>query len=149
MRLDCSEESRSGWPFPANSRPCPSGRDKATLSDDGTMHTELEPKAGVLRRLGIDRRAGIRANPGRGRPRARRVSVVGMRDLPPTCHQLTGRHQGIPPIVGWPEASFIEAMNEYREKRRSNPVMQTIAGKFSNDDVAALAAYFRSVKPKN
>ena len=65
-----------------------------------------------------------------------------------TCHQLTGRYQGIPPIVGWPEASFIEIMNEYREKRRSNPVMQTIAGKFSNEEVAALAAYFGSVKPK-
>jgi cytochrome c553 len=66
-----------------------------------------------------------------------------------TCHQLSGRYQGIPPIVGWPEASFIEIMNEYRDKRRSNPVMQTIAGKFSNDEVAALAAYFGSVKPKN
>jgi cytochrome c553 len=65
------------------------------------------------------------------------------------CHQLSGRNQGIPSIVGWPEASFIEIMNEYREKRRSNPVMQTIAGKFSNDEVAALAAYFGSVKPKN
>lgn len=66
-----------------------------------------------------------------------------------TCHQLTGRYQGIPPIVGWPEASFIEAMNEYREKRRANPVMQTIAGKFSAEEVAALAAYFGSVKPRN
>ena len=66
-----------------------------------------------------------------------------------TCHQLSGRYQGIPPIVGWPEASFIEIMNEYRDKRRSNPVMQTIAGKFSNDEIAALAAYFGSVKPKN
>jgi cytochrome c553 len=66
-----------------------------------------------------------------------------------TCHQISGRHQGIPPIVGWPEPSFIEIMNEYRDKRRSNPVMQTIAGKFSNDEVAALAAFFGSVKPKN
>ena len=66
-----------------------------------------------------------------------------------TCHQLSGRYQGIPPIVGWPEPSFIDIMNEYRDKRRSNPVMQTIAGKFSNDEVAALAAYFGSVKPKN
>ena len=66
-----------------------------------------------------------------------------------TCHQLSGRYQGIPPIVGWPEPSFIEIMNEYRDKRRSNPVMQTIAGKFSNDEVAALAAYFGSVKPMN
>jgi cytochrome c len=65
-----------------------------------------------------------------------------------TCHQISGRYQGIPPIVGWPEPSFIEIMNEYRDKRRSNPVMQTIAGKFSSDEVAALAAYFGSVKPK-
>ena len=66
-----------------------------------------------------------------------------------TCHQLSGRYQGIPPIIGWPEASFIAIMNEYREKRRSNPVMQTIATKLSNEEVAALAAYFGSVKPKN
>ncbi len=66
-----------------------------------------------------------------------------------TCHQLSGRYQGIPPIVGWPETSFIEIMNEYREKRRDNAVMQTIANKFSKDDIAALATYFASVKPRN
>ena len=66
-----------------------------------------------------------------------------------TCHQLSGRSQGIPPIIGWPEASFVEILKEYREKRRSNPVMQTIAAKFSNEEVAALAAYFGSLKSKN
>jgi cytochrome c553 len=66
-----------------------------------------------------------------------------------TCHQLTGKHEGIPPIIGWPESSFIEIMNEYRSKRRSNPVMQTIAGKFSSDEVAALATFFGSLKPRN
>ena len=66
-----------------------------------------------------------------------------------TCHQLSGRFEGIPAIIGWPEASFIAIMNEYREKRRSNPVMQTIAAKFSNEEVAALAAYFGSLKSKN
>ena len=66
-----------------------------------------------------------------------------------TCHQLSGRHQGIPPIIGWPEASFIEIMDEYRAKRRSNPVMQTIAGKFSADEIAALASYFGGLKAKN
>ena len=65
------------------------------------------------------------------------------------CHQLSGRYQGIPPIVGWPEQSFVEIMDEYRSKKRSNPVMQTIAGKFSKDEIAALAAYFGGVKPKN
>ena len=64
-----------------------------------------------------------------------------------TCHQLSGRFQGIPPIVGWPEASFIEIMNEYRDKKRPNPVMQTIVGRLSADDIAALAAYFGSLKP--
>jgi cytochrome c553 len=66
-----------------------------------------------------------------------------------TCHQLSGRYQGIPPIVGWPEGSFVEIMDEYRSKRRGNPVMQTIAGKFSGEEIAALAAYFGSLKPKN
>jgi cytochrome c len=64
-----------------------------------------------------------------------------------TCHQLSGRFEGIPPIVGWPEESFVEIMNEYREKKRPNPVMQTIAGRLSADEVAALAAYFGSLKP--
>ena len=66
-----------------------------------------------------------------------------------TCHQITGKYDGIPPIVGWPETSFVEIMNEYRTKARSNPVMQTIAGRFSNDEVAALATYFGSLKSKN
>jgi cytochrome c553 len=66
-----------------------------------------------------------------------------------TCHQITGKHEGIPPIIGWPESSFVEIMDEYRSKKRSNPVMQTIAGRFSNDEIAALAAYFGSLKTKN
>jgi cytochrome c553 len=65
-----------------------------------------------------------------------------------TCHQLSGANVGIPPIIGWPEDSFIEIMNEYRQKKRTNPIMQTIAGRFSNDEIAALAAYFGSVKSK-
>ena len=62
------------------------------------------------------------------------------------CHQLSGANVGIPPLVGWPEDSFIEIMNEYRQKKRANPIMQTIAARFSNDEIAALAAYFSSVK---
>jgi cytochrome c553 len=65
-----------------------------------------------------------------------------------TCHQVSGQYDGIPPIVGWPESGFIDVMNEYRSKRRSNPVMQTIAGRLSDDEVAALAAYFGSLAPQ-
>lgn len=64
-----------------------------------------------------------------------------------TCHQLSGRFDGIPPIVGWPEASFIEIMNLYRSKQRANPVMQTISGRLSEEEIAALAAFFGSLKP--
>ena len=63
-----------------------------------------------------------------------------------TCHQVSGRFDGIPPIVGWPEVSFIEIMKQYRTKERANPVMQTIAGKLSEEEIAALAAYFGRLK---
>ena len=64
-----------------------------------------------------------------------------------TCHQASGRFDGIPSIVGWPEASFVEIMKLYRSKERPNPVMQTIAGKLTEEEIAALAAYFGSLKP--
>lgn len=63
-----------------------------------------------------------------------------------TCHQLSGRFDGIPPIIGWPDETFMQIMNEYRNKERPNPVMQTIAGRLSPDEIAALAAYFGSLK---
>jgi cytochrome c553 len=69
-----------------------------------------------------------------------------------TCHQLAGQYDGIPPIVGWPIESFIHIMNEYRDKTRDNAIMQTIAGRFSPEEIAALAEYFGSLPvriPKN
>ena len=66
-----------------------------------------------------------------------------------TCHQITGRYEGIPPIVGWPKTIFIEIMDEYRAKKRANPIMQTIAVRLSEEEIAALAAYFGSLRPAN
>ena len=63
-----------------------------------------------------------------------------------TCHQLSGRFDGISPIIGWPNEAFVQIMNEYRNKERQNPVMQTVAGRLSPDEIAALAAYFGSLK---
>src|SRR5512134_2986027 len=65
------------------------------------------------------------------------------------CHQRTGQYAGIPPIVGWPHEVFVEVMNEYRHKKRQNPVMQTIAARLSDEEVAALAAYFASLGTAN
>jgi cytochrome c553 len=66
-----------------------------------------------------------------------------------TCHQITGRYEGIPPIVGWPKSVFIEIMGEYRAQKRANPIMQTIAVRLTEGEIAALAAYFGSLQPAN
>jgi cytochrome c553 len=63
-----------------------------------------------------------------------------------TCHQLTGRYEGIPSIVGWPDGIFISVMGEYRAKKRDNPIMQTIAARLSEEEIAALASYFGSLQ---
>jgi cytochrome c553 len=65
------------------------------------------------------------------------------------CHQLSGRTVGaIPAIVGLDPASFVAMMNAYRSKERENQVMRTIAAKFADDEIAALAVYFGSITPK-
>jgi cytochrome c553 len=63
------------------------------------------------------------------------------------CHQKSGKAKGIPSIVGWDRESFIAIMDAYKRKERENKVMQTIAGSLSDEDVAALAAYFGSLTP--
>lgn len=63
-----------------------------------------------------------------------------------TCHQITGQATGgIPPIVAWPDDQFVAVMNSYKRKERENQVMQTIAGALSEEEIAALAAYFGSL----
>ena len=65
-----------------------------------------------------------------------------------TCHQITGRVAGhVPMILAWPEEQFIAVMQSYKEKHRGNVVMQTIAGKLSEEEITALAAFF-GVQPK-
>jgi cytochrome c553 len=66
-----------------------------------------------------------------------------------TCHQLSGRAVGgVPPIVGIDQESFRALMNAYRTNERENEVMRSIATKLTHDEIAALAAYFESVKKK-
>jgi cytochrome c553 len=66
-----------------------------------------------------------------------------------TCHQISGKAVGgIPPIIGWPIDQFLAVMNAYKNKDRDNNVMQVIAGKLKEDELAALAAYFGSLKKK-
>ena len=59
-----------------------------------------------------------------------------------TCHQASGAEEGIPAIVGWDEVDFVVAMHAYKTKLRPHPVMQMMAGRLSDEEIAALAAYF-------
>lgn len=63
-----------------------------------------------------------------------------------TCHQRDGSDQGIPSITHWPEEDFVVAMHAYKQKLRPHPVMQMMAGRLSNDEIAALAAYFAALE---
>jgi cytochrome c len=62
-----------------------------------------------------------------------------------TCHQAAGGDDGIPSIVLWPETDFVVAMHAYKNKQRNHPVMQMVAGRLGNEEIAALAAYFATL----
>ncbi len=63
-----------------------------------------------------------------------------------TCHQSDGSDAGIPSIILWPEEDFVLAMHAYKEQLRPHPVMQMMAGRLSNEEIAALAAYFGALE---
>lgn len=63
-----------------------------------------------------------------------------------TCHQASGGNDGIPSIVLWPEEDFVIAMHAYKNKNRPNPVMQMMAGRLNDEEIAALAAYFATLE---
>lgn len=62
-----------------------------------------------------------------------------------SCHQTNANSDGIPVIIGWEEDAFVTAMHAYREKHRDNPVMQMIAGRLGDEEIAALASYFKTI----
>lgn len=63
-----------------------------------------------------------------------------------TCHQASGADQGIPSIVLWPEDDFVIAMHAYKSKARQHPVMNMVAGRLGDEEIAALAAYFATLE---
>lgn len=63
-----------------------------------------------------------------------------------TCHQPSGDDEGIPSITGWKTDDFVTAMHAYKKKARPHPVMQMMAGRLSNEEIAALAAYFKEIQ---
>ena len=62
------------------------------------------------------------------------------------CHQLDGSNDGIPTITGWATTDFVMAMHAYRAKHRTHPVMEMVSARLADDEIAALAAYFKDLK---
>ena len=65
-----------------------------------------------------------------------------------TCHQVSGRSDGIPSVVGIPRDYFIRALIEYRTNVRQNEVMKLRVQNLADEEIAHLAAYFASLEPK-
>ena len=63
-----------------------------------------------------------------------------------TCHQAEGADEGIPSIIGWPPDDFVIALHAYKRGRRAHPVMEMVAGRLSDEEIAALAAHFHNAE---
>ena len=62
------------------------------------------------------------------------------------CHKLTSGGNNIPVIAGRSVNDFIIALYSYKLRKRRSQVMEMVADRLSDEEIAALAAYFSSVK---
>lgn len=63
------------------------------------------------------------------------------------CHQESGRAQGVPSIVGWPDEQFVAVMLSYKNRERPSQIMQSLAGRLTQAEIEALAAWFGAKAP--
>jgi cytochrome c len=64
-----------------------------------------------------------------------------------TCHRTVPATGTVPVLFGMAEPRFTTSIKAYRDKQLPNPVMQTIAGRLTDEEIAALATYFAQTKP--
>jgi cytochrome c len=63
-----------------------------------------------------------------------------------TCHRTATSTSTIPNIFGLPESHLNDVMKAYRDKKLPNPVMQTIASRLTDEEIAGLALFFSTTK---
>ncbi|WP_298976732.1 c-type cytochrome [uncultured Roseobacter sp.] len=63
-----------------------------------------------------------------------------------TCHRVDGGAEGIPSITGWGADDFVAAVQAYRCGARRHNVMEMLAGRLSDAEIAALATYFEDLE---
>ena len=59
-----------------------------------------------------------------------------------TCHSADGSDRGIPSIIGLDAEGFAYIMQSYRKKELDNKVMQLVASRLDDEQIASLAVYF-------
>ena len=62
-----------------------------------------------------------------------------------TCHKAKS-DKAIPSINGYDKEVFLTIMLAYKNKEMENPVMQMIASRLDNEQIASLALYFNGLK---
>lgn len=62
-----------------------------------------------------------------------------------SCHRPDGADATIPWIAGKPQTEFIDLLHAYREGRKTNSVMVSVARSLSEEEMTALAAYFAAL----
>lgn len=65
-----------------------------------------------------------------------------------TCHHAKGEDKGIPSITGLEADSFVYLLKAYKDKELENEVMQLVAGRLDEEQMASLALYFASLPAK-
>lgn len=62
------------------------------------------------------------------------------------CHGARGEGMGnFPAIAGMPVAEFVKVMNEYKSGARPSPMMASLAGRLTDEDIRILANYYASL----
>lgn len=63
-----------------------------------------------------------------------------------SCHLIGEPTQGIPDIHGMEPATLITIFNEYREGVRQHRLMNTIASRYTDEELAVLGDYLAGVE---
>lgn len=62
-----------------------------------------------------------------------------------SCHRPDGAPSAIPSLLGKTQDEFIALLTAYRDGRKTNQVMISVAKSLDDEQMAALAAYFGSL----
>ena len=62
-----------------------------------------------------------------------------------TCHSKDGADKGIPSIIGLEAETFATVMHAYKNGEMEHPVMQMVAKRLDQEQIASLAVYFSSL----